>query len=191
MTNTGPNSGIVIIGCSTGGPEALRKLLPDIQLSAAVIVVQHMPAFINESLRKTIEKISGMPCVIPKPFELIKQGVIYLAASDSHLKIFENRTMNLSKEPPVNFVCPSVDVTMLSLKKDTGTKIAGVILTGMGKDGAAGIKHMKEIGGLTMAQTPATCSVDGMPFQAIETGAVDQILNLDKIREKLIAEFKW
>ena len=182
--------GLIIIGSSTGGPDALRTVLANINLAAAVIVVQHMPAFINESLRQTIERISGMPCILPESMERINSGTIYLAPSDVHLKLQGNRVVHLEPGPNVNYVCPAADVTMQSLKKDVHhMRLAGVVLTGMGKDGANGISHIKSLGGLTIAQAPKTCSVDAMPTYAIETGNVDHVLKLDQIRLKLINEF--
>jgi two-component system chemotaxis response regulator CheB len=89
----------------------------------------------------------------------------------------------------VNYVCPSIDVAMSSLVERPGDRIAGVLLTGMGRDGASGLGHIKKIKGTTMAQSQQTCTVYGMPRKAIEEGYADEVLGPDEIRERLVALF--
>lgn len=183
-------SGLVVIGSSTGGLAALTELLKSIRLSrCAVVIVQHMPEFINESLRASIQQNSGMPCCLPLHGEKIKVGTVYLARYGTHLEIEGHFQTRMILNDPVNFVCPAVDVTMRSLVATTGIPLMGVVLTGMGKDGAAGIRHMKSIGAFTVVQTPQTCVVAGMVAAAIATGSVDAVMDLAMIRQELITRF--
>lgn len=180
---------LVIIGSSTGGTAALVKLLNNVSLSCAVIIVQHMPEFINEMLRRSIEKSSGMPCRLPEELELIKEGTIYLAPSKVHLEVTPSLQITMSKTHSVNYVCPAVDITFLSLKPKANLELTGIILTGMGCDGAAGIKYLKSIGGKVLVQSPDNCVVDGMPMAALNTGVVDFQGDLPDIRQYLTEQF--
>ncbi|MGZ3693776.1 MAG: CheB methylesterase domain-containing protein [Bdellovibrionota bacterium] len=180
---------LIVIGSSTGGPDALAILLKDIRLPCSIIIVQHMMKFINESMRETIERNSGMLCVIPKTGEEIKSGIIYLAPSESHLEVASDNSIQLVTGEQVNYVCPSIDVTMKSLSEDSRVEKIGIVLTGMGRDGADGIAHMKRIGGITIAQEPAASNMPYMPEAAIKTGSVDMVLGLHEIRKYLISRY--
>lgn len=180
---------LVIIGSSTGGTSALVELLKNVSLSCAVIIVQHMPRYINEMLRRSIEKSSGMPCRLPTELELIKEGTIYLAPSGVHLEITPSLQFTMTKTHSVNYVCPAVDVTFLSLKSKLNIDLTGIILTGMGCDGAAGVKFLKSIGGKVLVQSPENCVVNGMPVAALRTGVVDFEGALPDIRQYLIEQF--
>jgi len=118
--------------------------------------------------------------------EMIRDGVIYIALSGVHLELNNNRKIRLFKDEKVNFVCPAIDVAMNSIIPWGDDRIIGVILTGMGKDGAQGLFHIKNIGGLTIAQDEESSIVYGMPKAAYETGAVDLVLPPEQIRQKLI-----
>ena len=127
-----------------------------------------------------------MTVKIAEDGEMIRDGVIYIAPSEVHLEVRDNRKIRLFKDEKVNFVCPAIDVTMNSLMPWGDDRIIGVILTGMGKDGAQGLLHIKNIGGLTIAQDEESCIVYGMPKVAYETGGVDLVLSPEQIRLKLI-----
>ena len=103
-----------------------------------------------------------------------------------HLKIVNNVQIKLEKSKDVNYVCPSIDVAMESLKKDNAKKFLGVILTGMGKDGAQGLSYIKKIGGTTFSQDQDSCVIYGMPQAAYKTGDVDFVLTPEEIRDRLI-----
>lgn len=118
--------------------------------------------------------------------EIIRDGIIYIAPSEVHLELKNNRNIHLFKDGKVNFVCPAIDVAMNSLVPSGNDRIIGVILTGMGKDGAQGLLHIKNIGGLTIAQDEDSSIVYGMPKAAYETGGVDLVLSPELIRQKLI-----
>ena len=178
---------IIVIGSSTGGPKILRKIFSNLPpLNATIILVQHIPKFVNESLVEILNKETGMEVKIAENGKDLENKNAYFAPSEIHLKILDNRQINLCDGERVNYVCPSIDITMKSIKKSKTDKIVGIVLTGMGKDGAAGITHIKGIGGITIAQDEQTSIVYGMPKKAYETGNVDLVLTPEEIRNKLI-----
>ncbi|MCC7565125.1 MAG: chemotaxis protein CheB [Methanomicrobiaceae archaeon] len=177
---------ILIMGSSTGGPRTLEQVFfrfPVVR--AAIIVVQHMPAYINETICGRLQRICNMEIVIARDGDEIRHGRIYIAPSGSHLKIVDNRTICLFDDEKVHAVRPSIDVAMQSLAGRNGDTLAGVILTGMGTDGAEGIRHIKNIGGTTIAQDIKTSIVHSMPKAAFETGMVDFVLPPEGIRSKI------
>jgi len=182
-----PNRTIVVIGSSTGGPRTLETIFSRFPLiDAAIVIVQHMPLYINSSLCRHLAKTSGMEVRIGEDDEPVEHGTIYVAPSDVHLKLVGNRTIRLFNDEKVQYVRPSIDVTMTSLERNSGDRFVGVILSGMGSDGAQGIRHIKTIGGTTLAQTLRTCAIHAMPRAAFETGRVDHMLPPEGIREQII-----
>ncbi|WP_214020147.1 CheB methylesterase domain-containing protein [Methanoculleus sp.] len=182
-----PNRTIVVIGSSTGGPRTLETIFSRFPLvDAAIIIVQHMPLYINSSLCRHLAKTTQMEVGIAEDGDPVEHGTIYVAPSDVHLKLVGNRTIRLFNDEKVQFVRPSIDVAMTSLEKSSGDRFAGVILSGMGSDGAQGIRHIKSIGGATLAQALRTCAIHAMPRAAFETGKVDQMLPPEGIREQII-----
>ncbi len=156
-------------------------------LNGSIIVVQHMPKYINDSLRKTFDGLAEMVVRIACHGENLKPGIVYIAPSEVHMTLLNNKTIQLINSPKVCHVRPSVDITMKSVKQTTGDNITGIIMTGMGKDGAEGISHIKSIGGTTYAQDEKTSAIWGMPKAAINTGQIDHVLSPDSIRNKLIS----
>ena len=186
MTTT-TRRNIVIIGSSTGGMRMLQRIICDLpKLDAAVVIVQHMPASINDSVREILDRGSEMNVSVAEDGQRLEHGTIYVAPGDMHLQLLFNRRITLFEGEKVNFVRPSVDVTMKSLVKRPNDRFVGIILTGMGRDGAEGIAHIKELGGITMAQDEGSSVIYGMPKEAFETGCVDWVLTPEGIREKLI-----
>ena len=178
---------IVIIGASTGGPRTLRTVLGRLPFldNTSVIVIQHMPRHINESIRKSLARVTAMKVKLAEDGDSLKEGVIYLSPGDVHTKIENNQCIRLIGGEKVNFVRPSIDVAMTSLGADPLTKAIGVILTGMGSDGVAGISYIKRLGGATIAQNQASSVIYGMPKLAAETGDVDFILPPEKMGDKI------
>jgi two-component system chemotaxis response regulator CheB len=177
---------IVVIGASAGGPRVLKTLFHGMpRLKASVIVVQHMPKFINDSLRDSLAAGTRMRVVIAQNGDRLEDATVYIAPSEVHLVIRHNRTLRLAHGQKVNYVCPAVDVTMNSLFMEFGASFIGVVMTGMGRDGADGVVHIKRIGGVTLAQDEKTSSIFGMPKEAIATGCVDFVLPPEKIRVKI------
>jgi two-component system chemotaxis response regulator CheB len=178
---------LVIIGSSAGGPRVLKTIFMGLpKLNGTIILVQHMPKFINESFAENLNDLTDMTVKIAENGENIESGVMYVAPSERHLELIDNKIINLYYGEKNQFVCPSVDVTMKSLKRDFGKLIVGIILTGMGSDGANGIDYLKTISGMTIAQDQNTSIIFGMPDAAIKTGKIDMILSPEQIKDKLI-----
>lgn len=183
-----PSRNLIIIGSSTGGPEALQKLFSALPaLDAVVVLVQHMPAFINESLAASLNRVSAMNCRIIKETKILETGAVHIAPSGRHLLLGADGGALFSDLEPVNFVRPSIDVAMESVAPAAYRKIAGVILTGMGADGAKGLMHLKALRALTLAQDKESSTVYGMPKAAVELGGVMEVLTLDLIAPRLTA----
>ncbi|AJE02270.1 CheB methylesterase domain-containing protein [Geobacter pickeringii] len=181
------NNRLVVIGVSTGGPITLRELFSGMPpLDAAVVIVLHIPPGMDRLIAKGLAAVASMPVTLAEHGEYLESGRIYLAPGGYHLTFEGNRRIILREGARVNYVQPSADVAMESLSKPLRGKIVGVILTGMGKDGAAGIRHIKEIGGTTLAQDQKSCAIYGMPKAASQTGAVDFVFPPDRIRGKLV-----
>ena len=178
---------IIIIGSSAGGPRILKNIFQDLSLlDSAIIIIQHMPKFVNESLCDNLNNLTEMSVVIAHDGEELQSGTVYIAPSEVHLELEKNDKIKLSKSEKINYVCPSVDVTMRSLVKLSDSRIIGVVLTGMGRDGANGITHIKHIDGITIAQDEKSSIIYGMPKEAIQTGQVDWVLNPQQIKSKII-----
>ncbi len=178
---------LIVIGSSAGGPRILKDIFTGMPLlNSSIVIVQHMPIYINQTLTNNLNGFTDMAVELAQEGTTLENGKIYVAPSEVHLKLIDNKKIHLFDGEKVNFACPSIDVTFESLKIEIGTKLIGVILTGMGKDGAKGIKHIKSLGGTTIAQNKETSVIYGMPKEAIDTGTVDFVLTPDQIREKLI-----
>ena len=178
---------IIVIGSSTGGPRTQEKIFTDMpRLDAAILVVQHMPKFTNLLLCKRLSVGTEMEVKLAEDGEMIQKGIVYLAPSEVHMEVVDNRKLRLFNHEKVNFVRPSIDVAMMSIKEADEDEFIGVVLTGIGKDGARGISHIKNIGGATIAQDRDTSAIYGMPKKAVATGDVDFILPPESIRDKLI-----
>jgi len=178
---------IIVMGASTGGPRALRSLFEYFpRLDAAVILVQHMPRFLNESLRRSLAEQTAMDVRLAQQGDMLESGTVFVAPSEFHLVLSNNRRIDLVRGVKVNYVCPSVDVAMLSLRSNREDSFFGVILTGMAADGSEGVRHIKNLGGRVLVQNQKTSAVYDMPRCALETGAVDFEGSPKAIREKLV-----
>jgi two-component system, chemotaxis family, protein-glutamate methylesterase/glutaminase len=178
---------LVVIGVSTGGPMTLKELFSELPpLRAAFLIVLHITPVMDFRIAQGIDQVASMPVALARDGEFLKQGRVYLAPGGYHLKLEGNQKVVLLEGARVNFVQPSVDVTMQSVSKPLHNKVIGVVLTGMGKDGAEGIVHIKRIGGVTIAQDQKSSTIYGMPKAAAQTGAVDYVLPPKKIAAKLV-----
>jgi two-component system, chemotaxis family, protein-glutamate methylesterase/glutaminase len=176
---------LLIIGSSTGGPKILEELLPKLPvLRTAVLIVQHITAFIDKAFVTSLGRVSPMPVHLAAESEQLQSGHVYVAPGGIHLLLANNERVQLRAGEPVNSVRPSIDVAMKSLVKPSA-RMVGVILTGMGRDGADGIKHMKQLGATIIAQDQSTSVIYGMPKAAAETGCVDFVLSTQRIADKL------
>lgn len=181
---------IVVLGISTGGPNTLRSMFRGLErLDAAMVLVQHMPRFVNAPLSRSLNELTDMDVVVAQHDQTLHHGWVYVAPSESHTRLRDNRTMQLWHGPKVNFVQPSVDVTMQSLQASAIDRLAAVVMTGMGADGAAGLAHVKGLGGTTFAQDERSSVIYGMPAEAVRTGCVDFIMSPAGIARKLSALF--
>ena len=183
---------LVIIGSSTGGPQTLYQIMSRLNLleDTSIIIVQHMPPGFTRSLAERLDSASRFMVKEAENGESLKSGVAYVAPGGYHLVVNGN-ILTLTNDPPVFGVRPSVDVAMLSAVKNFKSNIVGVILTGMGVDGARGMEEIKRSGGKTIAQDEKSCVVFGMPKAAIERGVVDSIVDLDQIPveiERMVSE---
>ena len=178
---------IIVIGSSTGGPKLLAKLFSKLPtLNASIIIVQHVPPVFDGRIAERLDRLSAMDVVLAQVGDVLEHGKVYFAPAQKHLKVLHNSKVMLVKDEEVNCCCPSIDVTMGSIRANKLGKIVGVVLTGMGRDGADGISHIKSIGGITIAQDEASSVIYGMPKAAYETGKVDFVLHEDDICAKLV-----
>ncbi|MBP0621114.1 protein-glutamate methylesterase/protein-glutamine glutaminase [Cupriavidus consociatus] len=182
---------LIILGASTGGTEAIKEFLmplpPD---SPAVMIVQHMPAGFTRSFAQRLDGLCRITVKEAEHGERVLPGHAYIAPGDSHLRLARsgaNYVAHLSQEAPVNRHRPSVDVLFDSAAEHGGKNVIGVILTGMGKDGARGMLRMREAGAYNLAQDEHTCIVFGMPKEAIATGGVHEIVPLPAMTQRVMA----
>lgn len=185
-----PPCDLVMIGSSTGGLKILEELFLRLPvLKAAIVIVQHITPLVDQSFVTSLARASRMPVRLALHGTSLQGGQVYLAPGGVHLTLVRNCIVHLNDGEKVNSVRPSVDVAMKSLSAPAGNRIAGVILTGMGADGASGIARIKQLGGVTIAQDQKTSVIYGMPKAAAETGCVDFILPTGRIADKIIELF--
>jgi two-component system chemotaxis response regulator CheB len=179
---------MAVIGSSGAGLPILTSLFQDMpKLHGSVILIQHMPFYINQSVCKGLAAITEMHVKIAEQDERLMPGTVYLAPSELHLKLVHNNLIRLVGGEKVNYVCPSIDVAMTSLVKAPDLSPMGILLSGVGDDGVKGISHVKGLGGITIVLDKKTTIISGMADEAAATGDVDFVLTPDQIREKLIA----
>lgn len=180
---------IVVVGASTGGPQALHTILCALPKSFPIplVCIQHIGAdFLNELVRWLAEA-SPLPIRQAANGELPQAGVIYFAPGHTHLEFDERGRFALSAAPPCDGHRPSITVTMRAAARHYGANAAGVLLTGMGRDGAAGLAEIGSAGGVSIAQDEASSVVYGMPQAAVALGGVRHVLPLEKIAPALVA----
>ncbi|MGE5680230.1 MAG: chemotaxis-specific protein-glutamate methyltransferase CheB [Bacillota bacterium] len=179
---------VVAIGASTGGPVVLEKILSGLPKSfpLPVLVVQHITAGFTSGLVDWLNATSSIPVKIPSNGEEILGGMCYIAPDNYHLKLKSNGFVLLSEEPPVYNSKPSVSVLFKSVAEAYGAGAIGIILTGMGKDGADELRLMKDKGALTIAQNKETSIVFGMPGEAIKAGGAKFVLPPEDILSVLV-----
>jgi two-component system chemotaxis response regulator CheB len=182
---------IIAIGASTGGTEAIREFLVGMPTDCpGILIVQHMP---ENFTRMFAERLNGLCQINVKEAEHndpILPGHAYIAPGGKHLWVKRDEGQLLAKlstEPPMNLHRPSVDFLFLSAAKFVGADAVGVLMTGMGRDGAKGMLEMKKAGAYNIAQDEATSVIFGMPREAIELDAVHEVTPLGKLREKALA----
>jgi two-component system chemotaxis response regulator CheB len=182
---------LIIIGASTGGTEAIKEvLLPMPPDAPGILITQHMPAGFTKSFAQRLDGLCKIRVKEAEDGERVLPGHAYIAPGERHLLVRRsgaNYVTALSDEPPVNRHRPSVEVLFKSAAQCVGGNAIGVMLTGMGKDGATAMLEMKRAGASNIAQDEASCVVFGMPKEAIAAGGVDEVLPLHAIAERVLA----
>lgn len=173
---------LIIIGASTGGTEAIRSVLEPLPAnSPAILITQHMPGGFTRSFAERLNRLCRISVKEAEEGERVLPGHAYIAPGDAHLKLARsgaNYVVQLDDGPPVNRHRPSVDVLFQSAARHAGRNAIGVILTGMGKDGAVGLLEMRQAGAHTLAQNEASCVVYGMPREAVALDAAVEVVEL-------------
>jgi len=181
---------ILVFGASTGGTEALKEVLMQMPPDCpGIVITQHMPEGFTKSFAARLDSLCKIRVKEAEHGDRILPGHAYLAPGHSHLLINRsgaNYVCELSKAEPVNRHRPAVDVLYRSATNNAGKNAIGVILTGMGKDGAVGMKEMHDAGAYTFAQDEASCIVFGMPKEAIAHGGVDEIVPLKDMAKAIL-----
>lgn len=183
---------LLVIGTSTGGPNALHMLLSRLpQLPLPVIIIQHMPeGDMTQFLAERLNKVCVMPFKAAENKELLKAGHVYLVPGDYHLELLKNQRVYLNQKPPVCSVRPSIDVTLKSAIKPLDGKILSVILTGMGQDGLQGVKALKAAGGRCLAEAETSCVVYGMPKAIVEHELADNVVPLEQMAGQIVHQLQ-
>lgn len=182
---------IVGIGTSTGGPSALQRVLQQLpkNFPSSILVVQHMPPGFTKAFAERLDSLCNISVKEAEDGDKVLNGCAYIAPGDSHIvieKIGNTRVIRLSQTEKVSGHRPSADVLFHSLAKADSNNVIGVIMTGMGRDGATGIMEIHNEGGYTIAQDEATSVVYGMNKVAVEMGAVDAVVDVDSIAKEII-----
>jgi two-component system chemotaxis response regulator CheB len=180
---------LIALGASTGGTEAIREVLEVMPAdSPAIVISQHIPEAFSRPFAQRMNHCSQMTVTEASDGEQIVSGHVYIAPGDRHLMVIRDGARfrcKLSDGPPVNRHRPSVDVMFRSVAQNIGPNAIGVILTGMGNDGARGMQEMKEAGAHTIAQDEKTSVVWGMPGEAVGLGCVDDVAPLCEVAKRI------
>ena len=181
---------LIAVGASTGGTEAIKEVLmrmpPNIP---GMVIVQHMPAQFTASFAERLDSLCPIRVREAKDGDSVLNGQALIAPGNFHMILKRSGTryfVSIKEGPMVHHQRPAVDVLFNSVAKVAGSNAIGVILTGMGADGAQGMREMKQAGAKTIAQDEGSCVVFGMPKEAIKLGAVDRVAPLDRISQEII-----
>ncbi len=190
---------VVVIGASTGGPRALHQLIPKFpkDFPGCILIVQHMPAGFTKLLGERLDNTSPMKVSEASENMTLEQGRVYIAPGNYHLKVKGHQTkagstslnrwkLNVDDSPAVKGLRPCADILFESASEMSGVDLIGVVLTGMGNDGAKGVKRLKRANAYILAEDESTCVVFGMPKAAINTGLVDKVLPLPSISQQIM-----
>jgi two-component system chemotaxis response regulator CheB len=184
------NQRLIAVGASTGGTEAIRELLMGMPQDApGIVIAQHIPKVFSGPFAQRLDRICPVRVCEAGDGQEIRPGHAYIAPGDRHLVVLRSGgrwICTLDDGPPVNRHRPSVDVLFRSVAQQAGPNAVGLLLTGMGKDGALGLKEIQEAGGATLVQDEATSVVWGMPGEAVELGAADEILPLPRLAARAL-----
>ena len=182
---------IVAVGISTGGPQVLGKVIPQLpaDLPVPVVIVQHMPASFIGAMVASLDDKSRIRVVEGQDGMPLESGTVYLAPGEKQMKVTaraNRRVLALTDDPPENHCKPAADYLFRSVAAVYGSRALGIIMTGMGADGREGLKQMKAQGARVIAQDEESCVVFGMPMEAIKAGVVDQAVPLERIAAQIV-----
>ena len=184
-------SNVIVIGTSTGGPKTLKSILKTIpkDFPIPILMVQHLDAFFMKQLAKSLDDACEINVKIPLDGEKIQPRNVYLSPGGNHMKVILRNNIpciKIFKGEPVNYCIPSVDVLFFSAAEVYKQNVLGILLTGLGNDGAAGLDAIKNKGGNSIAESEETCIVYGMPKAAVKRGAAKLILPNYKIKDYML-----
>jgi two-component system chemotaxis response regulator CheB len=188
---------IIALGVSTGGPKALQEMLPTLpaDLAVPILIVQHMPAGFTAPFATRLNNLCAVSVCEASQGEVIQPGAVYLAPTGFQMTVgrpSNSRTViSLSIKPENQMHIPSVDITMQSVASAFHSQAMGIILTGMGADGAEGMKAIHREGGLTVGQDEASCAVYGMPRVCAEMGILDRVVPLSQISHEILQATRY
>jgi two-component system chemotaxis response regulator CheB len=185
---------VIAIGASTGGTEAIKEVLSSLPGEMPpIVMVQHMPESFTPSFAQRLNSLSKLTVIEAQGGERLQPGTAYLAPGHSHMRVRKSGgglVLELSREEPVNRHRPAADVLFRSVAEQVGKNAIGVILTGMGKDGAQGLLAMHQAGAWNIGQDQMSCVVYGMPREAAEIGALDEVAGLADISASIVAKLR-
>ena len=182
---------LVVIGASTGGPPVIRQCLSGLaaDFPAPILVVQHITKGFLAGMVSWMDQLTDLTCKIAEQNEIVQNGHVYFAPDGYQMEINSKKQITLCPRLSSETICPSVSRLFASAAKFFGKNTVGVLLTGMGKDGAAELLNIRKQGGITIAQDRKSCVVFGMPGEAVRLDAADLVLSQEKILEFLISMF--
>ena len=181
---------LIVIGTSTGGPKALQQVIPALpkDLPCGVLIVQHMPPGFTKSLADRLDEMSQICVKEAENHDIIEAGHAYIAPGNYHMVVEKNgngREIILNQDPPIGTLRPAADILFKSAAK-FGSDVVSVILTGIGNDGAEGMKEIKDSGGFAIAEHESTTVVYGMPKTVINLGLPDKVVPLPEVAEAIV-----
>ncbi|WP_045216915.1 protein-glutamate methylesterase/protein-glutamine glutaminase [Desulfonatronovibrio magnus] len=189
-------SDIVAIGISTGGPNALTRMLPMLpgNLNVPVVIVQHMPPIFTKSLAESLDQKCSLRIKEAEDGEILRSNHVYIAPGGKQTKVVtgaaQKKILRITDDPPENNCKPAADYLFRSVAREFKNKVTGVIMTGMGNDGTLGLKVMKALGAVVIGQDEDTCVVYGMPKMAHDAGVVDIMVPLERIAAEIVSTVK-
>ena len=174
---------LIAIGASTGGPPVLAQILPRLpgDLGVPILIVQHIARGFTEGLAEWLDQGTPLAVKLAEPGEAVRPGTVYLASDGAQMGITKEGRIRLTKDVIEDGFCPSASYLFQSVAETYGRSALGILLTGMGRDGAAGLKRLREAGGVTIAQNEETSVVFGMPGEAIRLGAAEYVFSPEQI----------
>jgi len=179
---------LVAIAASLGGPKALSQILRMIPrgFPAPIVICQHISTGFTEGLSQWLAAETALDVTEARDGDRLRPGTVFIAPSGAHLLVRDDARLKLDNGPPIQGFKPSCDALLFSAAEAFGRRAVGVILTGMGRDGARGLKEIRARGGRTIAQDERSCVVFGMPGEAVSLGAAEEVLPLDEIAPHLM-----